>query len=38
MSARFEYMSGTRGSGIVCNAYDVLEMIVVRDVRGVGGV
>ena len=33
-----EYMSGTRGSGIVSCADDVLEMSVVCRVRGVGGV
>ena len=29
------YMGGTRGSGVLCSACDVLEMSVVR---GVGGV
>ena len=31
-------MGGTRGSGIVSSAYDVLAMSVVRMVRGVGRV
>ena len=34
----FEYMGGTRGSGIVSSTPNVLEMSVVRGVRGVGGV
>ena len=33
-----EYMGGTRGSGIVSTDDDVIEMSVVRGVRGVGGV
>ena len=36
MSAECEYMGGTRGSGVVSSAYGVLEMSVVRGVRGVG--
>ena len=35
---RLEYMGGTRGSGFVSTANDVLEMSVVRGVRGVCGV
>ena len=31
-------MGGTRGSGIVSNADNVLDMSMVRGVRGVGGV
>ena len=31
--ARHDYMSGTRGSGIVSSAADVLEMSVVRGIR-----
>ena len=31
-------MGGTRGSGFVSTAHDVLEMSVVRGLRGVGGV
>ena len=38
MSAGHEYVGGTRGSGIVSSAADVLEMSVVRGMRGVGGV
>ena len=38
MSVGCEYMVGTRGSGIVSSAYDMLEMSVVRGVRGVGGI
>ena len=30
-------MGGTRGSGIVSSAADVLGMSVVRGIRGVGG-
>ena len=37
-SARHEYVGGTRGSGIVCKAADVLVMSVVCGSRGVGGV
>ena len=33
-----ECLDGTRGSGVVYCADNVLEMSVVRDVRGVGGV
>ena len=33
-----EYIGGTRGSRFMSTANDVLEMIVVRVVRGVGGV
>ena len=33
-----DYMGGTCGSGVVSSAYDVLEMIVVRGARSVGGV
>ena len=36
--AGYEYMGGTRGSGVVYCANDVLEMSGVRGVRGVGGV
>ena len=32
------HLGGTRGSGIVSNAADVIEMSVVRGMRGVGGV
>ena len=32
------YVGGTRGSGIVSSAVDVLWMSVVRGMRGVGGV
>ena len=32
------HVGGTRGSGIVSNAADVLWMSVVRGMRGVGGV
>ena len=38
VSAGNEYVSGTRGSGIVSGAADVLGMSVVRGMRGVGGV
>ena len=38
VSVGCEYMGGTRGSGFVSTAEDVLEMNVVRRVRGVGGV
>ena len=31
------YMGGTRGSGVLSSAGDVLEMSVVRDVGGVCG-
>ena len=31
-------MGGTRGSGIVSSAYDVLGMGMVHGMRGVGGV
>ena len=33
-----EYMGGTRGSGVVSNADDTLDLSVVRRVRGVDGV
>ena len=36
MSARCKYMGGTRGSTFVSTADDMLEMSVVRVVRGVG--
>ena len=36
VSAGIEYMGGTRGSGIVSSVDDVLEMSVVRGMRGVG--
>ena len=32
------HVGGTRGSGIVSSALDVLGMSVVRGMRGVGGV
>ena len=32
-----EYMGGTRSSGIVSSVDDVLEMSVMRGMRGVGG-
>ena len=38
MSVWYEYVAGTRGSGIVFNACGVLGMGVVRGMRGVGGV
>ena len=38
VNAGHEYVSGTRGSGIVSSAADVLWMSVVRGMRGVGGV
>ena len=38
VSAGHEYMDGTLSSGIVSSADDVLEMSVVRMMRGVGGV
>ena len=37
MSAGHGYVCGTRGSGIVSSAADVLGMSVVRGMRGVGG-
>ena len=37
VSAEYAYMGGTRGSCFVFTADDVLEMSVVRGVRGVGG-
>ena len=37
VSAGHEYVGGTRGSGIVSSASDVLQMSVVRGMRGVGG-
>ena len=36
--AGWESMGGTRGSGFVSTAADMLELSVVRGVRGVGGV
>ena len=38
MNAGHEYVGGTRGSGIMSTAADVLGMSVVRGMRGVGGV
>ena len=38
MSAGHEYVGGTRGSGIVFSAADMLGMSVVRGMRGVAGV
>ena len=38
VSAGHAYVGGTRGSGIVSSAADVLGMSVVRGMRGVGGV
>ena len=38
VSAGCEYIGGARGSGSVSTTVDVLEMSVVRGVRGVGGV
>ena len=38
VSARYEYVGGTHGSGIVSSGTDVLGMSVVRGIRGVGGV
>ena len=35
MSAGNEYVGGTRGSGIVSHAYDLLGISVVRGMRGV---
>ena len=37
VSAGHEHVGGTRGSGIVSRAADVLWMSVVRGMRGVGG-
>ena len=37
VSSGCEYMGGTRGSGFVSTADDVLEMSMVRGVRSVGG-
>ena len=37
VSAGHEYVGGTRGSGIVSSATDVLGMSVVCGMRGVGG-
>ena len=34
----YVHVGGTRGSGIVSSAADVLWMSVVRGIRGVGGV
>ena len=38
MSAGHENLGGTRDSGIMSNAADVIEMSVVREMKGVGGV
>ena len=38
VTAGCECMGGTRGSGVVSSAHDVLEMSVVRRVMGVGRV
>ena len=38
VSAWHEYVGGTRGSGIVPSAADVLGISLVRRMRGVGGV
>ena len=38
VSARHEYVGGTRCSGIVSSAADMLGMSVVRGMRGVGEV
>ena len=38
VSAWCEYVCGTRGSGFVSTANNMLEMSVVRGMRGVGGV
>ena len=37
MNAGHEYVGGTRSSGIMSSAANVLEMSVVRGMRGVGG-
>ena len=37
VSAEHEYVGGTRGSGIVSSAADMLGMSVVRGMKGVGG-
>ena len=37
VSAGHEYVGGTRGSGIVSNANNVLWISVVRGMRGIGG-
>ena len=37
VSEGHEYVGGTRGSGIVSSAADVLGMCLVRWMRGVGG-
>ena len=34
MSAGYEYVDGTRGSGIVYNAADLLAMSVVPEIKG----
>ena len=36
VSAGHEYVGGTRGSGIVSSAADVIWMSVVRGIRGIG--
>ena len=38
VSLGHDYVGGTRGSGILSSAADVLGMSVVRGMRGVGGV
>ena len=38
VSAGHAYLGGTRGSGIVSSAADVLGMSVVRETRVIGGV
>ena len=38
VSAVHEYVGGTRGSGIMSSAADVIGMSVVRGMRGDGGV
>ena len=38
MSAGHDYVGGTRGSGIVSNAADMLGVSVVRGMKGVGEV
>ena len=38
VSAGHEYVGGTRGSGIVSSAAEVLGMSVLRGMRGGGGV
>ena len=38
VNAGHEYVDGTRGSGIVSSASDMLGMSVVRGMNGLGGV